>query len=109
MNRGVGDPRQAARGLGLHAHAQRPPGERGDRADPGRRLLAAERLLAPLVEQQRPGGALEQEQQAARRLGRLEEDVPGRGLERLGRGRPHRQLLVVEVVEEVDGTQVGGA
>jgi hypothetical protein len=54
------DQRQAAVHLGAHAHAGRAVGERRDGADPGRRALMAERLLAPVVDEHGPRRSLEQ-------------------------------------------------
>ena len=41
-------------GLGLHANAERPAGEHGDRAHPGRGVLAPDRLLAVPFDQRSP-------------------------------------------------------
>ena len=48
-------------------------GQRGDRADPGRRVLVADRLAAPVDHVHATRRALEQQQQAARRLALLDQ------------------------------------
>ena len=69
------DHREAAGRLGLHAHAQRPLGQRADRADPGRSELAAGRLDVISRDEERQHRALEQEEHAGRHLPVLGHDA----------------------------------
>ena len=101
------DQGQAACGQRMHLDAERAFGERGDSADPRRADLTGERLFAIPGDERGLQLPLEQEQEPARAVALPDQHVSGDRPERLGRLGPHAQLLVVEVVEEVDGTQVG--
>ena len=76
------DQRHAALGLRLHAHPERPAGEHADRRHPGGRLLAAGRLGAVAVHDQRLGPALQQQLHAGCRVAVLDQHLPGRDVPR---------------------------
>jgi hypothetical protein len=90
-----------------HAHRQRSTGEDGDGADPGRRDLAPDGLGAAVVDDDGLGLALEQAGEAEHVDALLGQQLAGLEVLALGDGGPLGQLGVVEVVEEVDGAQVG--
>ena len=66
-----------ALGLRLHAHPERPACEHADRRHPGGRLLAAGRLGAVAVHDQRLGPALQQQLHAGSRVAVLDQHLPG--------------------------------
>ena len=101
------DQGDAPGGLGLHPHAERTTGEHRDRAHPRRRPLAADRLLASLLDHQRLDAPGEQEDDAGRLLGLLGEDVAGLEVADVGDGEPRLERGVIEIVEEVDRAEVG--
>ena len=101
------DERDLARDDGRHAHRERPAREDGDGADPGRRDLAPDGLGAAVVDDHGLRLALEQAGEAEHVDALLGQQLAGLEVLALRDRRPLGQLGVVEVVEEVDGAQVG--
>ncbi len=101
------DPRHLAHRRGLHAHGQRPAREHRDGADPGGRDLAPDRLGAALVDDEGLRLALQQAGEAVDLGALLGQQLARLVVHALRDGGPLGQLRIVEVVEEVDGAQVG--
>src|SRR6185312_45890 len=104
LRRDAGD---AALGLGAQPDAERIAGQRGDRAHPGRCLLAVDGLLGRAVDRERPDHALEQQLQTGRLALLLGDDDARPDVAHRRDRRPRAQPVVVELVEEVDRAQVG--
>jgi hypothetical protein len=101
------DDGQAARRVGAQAHLDLLAGQHGDRAHPGRRVVAPRGLGAIGVEQQRLHDAVEQQQQPERGRALLGEDRAVGHAQLARGGDPLVELRIVEVVEQVDRAQVG--
>ena len=101
------DERDLARDGRRHPHAERSAGEDGDGADPRRADLAPDRLGAAVVDDHGLRLALEQALEALDLGALLGQQLAGLVAAALGHRRPLREPIVVEVVEEVDGAQVG--
>jgi hypothetical protein len=99
------DDRKPAGRHGHDAGAERGVGEHGDRAHPGGRVVAARGLGAIAGDEQRLGGALQQ-QDGGDLAALVGDDVPGRGLARLRDPGPLGELVVGEIVEQVDRPEV---
>ncbi len=86
---------------------QRPAREDRDGADPGRSELAPDRFGAALAHDRGLGLTLQQTGEPVDLDVLLGQKVAGLVVDALRDGCPLGQLLVVDVVEEVDGAQVG--
>src|SRR3954454_24147628 len=100
------DQRDPDVGLGVHREPELLAGQRGDRADPGRWVLMADVLAAPVDHEQRLQRALEQEVQAPRSVALLDHRLAFLERVLLGRLAPALELGVVDAVEEVDPPQL---
>jgi hypothetical protein len=103
----AGEPCDPAPRLGHHAHADRGLGQHRDRARPGRRALAPDRLGARAVDEQGLRGPFQQQHHRLRLLALADELLAGLGIVRHRHRGPLGELLVAEVVEQVDEAQVG--
>ena len=101
------DQRDAAGRVCLHAHSERPAGQHGYRPHPGRRDLTPNRLGALALDANDYRLALEKQLQPRWILVLLEDQLAGLELLRARDGDPLGELLVVDVIEEIDGAQLG--